>query len=68
MINAAERFIVVADYRKDSKTLGDQWTKGIPIEVLPLAYRYVKLSIFFVKLKEFLVVTYFIDKAIEMLI
>ena len=39
VINAAKEFVVVADYRKDSKQLGEQWKKGIPIEVLPLAYR-----------------------------
>jgi len=31
-------FVVVADYRKDSKTLGLQWKKGVPIEVIPLSY------------------------------
>ncbi|XP_050799408.1 ribose-5-phosphate isomerase [Gopherus flavomarginatus] len=34
----AKCFIVVADYRKNSKNLGDQWKKGIPIEVIPMAY------------------------------
>eukprot|EP00069_Balaena_mysticetus_P007041 bmy_18943T0 len=34
----ASRFIVIADFRKDSKHLGDQWHKGIPIEVIPMAY------------------------------
>ncbi|XP_020834730.1 ribose-5-phosphate isomerase isoform X2 [Phascolarctos cinereus] len=34
----AKRFIVIADYRKDSKNLGDHWLKGIPIEVIPMAY------------------------------
>lgn len=28
----------MADYRKDSKILGEQWKKGIPIEVIPGAY------------------------------
>ena len=41
VINAAKEFVVVADYRKDSKELGEQWKKGVPIEVLPLAYRFV---------------------------
>jgi ribose 5-phosphate isomerase len=36
-------FIVLLDSfffspRKDSKNLGDQWHKGIPIEVIPMAY------------------------------
>ncbi|XP_058406705.1 ribose-5-phosphate isomerase isoform X2 [Diceros bicornis minor] len=34
----ASRFIVIADFRKNSKNLGDQWHKGIPIEVIPMAY------------------------------
>ncbi|GAB1290904.1 Ribose-5-phosphate isomerase [Apodemus speciosus] len=34
----ASRFIVIADFRKDSKNLGDRWHKGIPIEVIPMAY------------------------------
>ncbi|XP_070585471.1 ribose-5-phosphate isomerase isoform X2 [Erythrolamprus reginae] len=34
----AKSFIVVADYRKKSKNLGEQWKKGIPIEVIPMAY------------------------------
>ncbi|XP_075712451.1 ribose-5-phosphate isomerase isoform X1 [Rhinoderma darwinii] len=34
----AKSFIVIADYRKDSKNFGDQWKKGIPIEVFPMAY------------------------------
>ncbi|XP_071517650.1 ribose-5-phosphate isomerase-like, partial [Panulirus ornatus] len=42
---AAKLFVVVADYWKDSKVLGEQWTKGIPIEVVPMAYRTVQLKI-----------------------
>nr|XP_033808276.1 ribose-5-phosphate isomerase isoform X2 [Geotrypetes seraphini] len=34
----AKSFIVIADYRKDSQSLGEQWKKGIPIEVIPMAY------------------------------
>ncbi|KAM8833237.1 ribose-5-phosphate isomerase [Synchiropus picturatus] len=34
----AKRFIVIADYRKDSVSLGQQWKKGVPIEVIPMAY------------------------------
>ncbi|XP_064466208.1 ribose-5-phosphate isomerase-like [Ornithodoros turicata] len=36
--SCAKEFIVVADYRKDSATLGENWKKGIPVEVLPMAY------------------------------
>ncbi|XP_013872531.1 ribose-5-phosphate isomerase [Austrofundulus limnaeus] len=34
----AKHFVVIADYRKDSKVLGQQWKKGVPIEVIPMAY------------------------------
>ncbi|RDD42722.1 Ribose-5-phosphate isomerase [Trichoplax sp. H2] len=43
--SSAKKFIVIADYRKDSKTLGEKWTKGIPVEVLPFAYATVKAKI-----------------------
>lgn len=29
--------VVIADYRKDSSVLGQQWRRGLPIEVLPAA-------------------------------
>lgn len=36
---SAEKFVVVADYRKRSpELLGTNWTKGVPIEVVPNAY------------------------------
>ncbi|TDH73471.1 uncharacterized protein CCR75_003088 [Bremia lactucae] len=35
---AAKQFVVIADYRKESKQLGEKWTKGVPIEVIPMAY------------------------------
>ncbi|NXR40969.1 RPIA isomerase, partial [Zosterops hypoxanthus] len=34
----AKCFIVIADYRKKSDRLGEQWKKGVPIEVIPMAY------------------------------
>ncbi|XP_005517987.1 PREDICTED: ribose-5-phosphate isomerase isoform X1 [Pseudopodoces humilis] len=34
----AKCFIVIADYRKKSDSLGEQWKKGVPIEVIPMAY------------------------------
>lgn len=34
---AAKQFVCVADFRKLSTRLGTSWTKGIPIEVLPMA-------------------------------
>jgi len=36
--SCGKRFIIVADYRKNSKKLGQNWKNGIPIEVLPMAY------------------------------
>ncbi|BFZ56338.1 ribose-5-phosphate isomerase rki1 [Savitreella phatthalungensis] len=36
--SCARRFVIVADYRKNSKLLGEKWTQGLPIEVVPLAH------------------------------
>uniref|UniRef100_A0A2M3ZKX6 Ribose-5-phosphate isomerase n=2 Tax=Nyssorhynchus TaxID=44543 RepID=A0A2M3ZKX6_9DIPT len=36
--SCADRFVVIADYTKDSTRLGQQYDKGIPIEVVPMAY------------------------------
>ena len=41
----AKKFVVIADYRKKSVKLGQNWHNGIPIEVLPSAYRLVQESI-----------------------
>lgn len=38
MAAAASKFVLVADHRKDSQVLGQSWTKGVPLEVLPGAY------------------------------
>lgn len=35
---SADKFVVVADYRKKSEALGTEWTKGVPIEVVPNAW------------------------------
>ncbi|CEI90672.1 Putative Ribose 5-phosphate isomerase A [Rhizopus microsporus] len=42
---AAKKFVIVADYRKKSKLLGTNWVKGVPIEVVPMAYKSVLKSI-----------------------
>ena len=34
----SKTLVIVADYRKKSKTLGENWTKGVPLEILPFAY------------------------------
>lgn len=39
---SAKKFILVADFRKKSEKLGIQWTKGVPIEIVPSAYIYVQ--------------------------
>jgi len=43
--SASKCFIVIADARKDSKFLGQQWKKGVPIEVLPMAHSLVSLRL-----------------------
>lgn len=39
---SSKKFILVADFRKKSTNLGIQWTRGIPIEVVPSSYVYVE--------------------------
>jgi ribose 5-phosphate isomerase A len=39
--SAAKKFVILVDESKDSQNLGIKWTKGIPIEVIPLAYNLV---------------------------
>ncbi|XP_053599755.1 ribose-5-phosphate isomerase [Plodia interpunctella] len=36
--SCSKKLIVIADYTKDSVKLGDRYKKGIPIEVIPMAY------------------------------
>lgn len=43
--SCAKEFIIVADDRKNSQELGENWKRGVPIEVLPVAYRPVKIKI-----------------------
>jgi len=38
LAESANTFVLVADYRKKSHTLGVNWTKGVPIEVVPFGY------------------------------
>ncbi|KAH8077731.1 ribose-5-phosphate isomerase [Cristinia sonorae] len=38
LAEAAKTWVMVADYRKNSETLGTNWKQGIPIEVVPFAY------------------------------
>mmetsp|Transcript_1128 Transcript_1128/g.1651 ORF Transcript_1128/g.1651 Transcript_1128/m.1651 type:complete len:245 (-) Transcript_1128:592-1326(-) len=39
---SAKTFVVVADSSKDSRVLGDNWKKGVPIEVIPMAYKMIQ--------------------------
>lgn len=41
----ARKFILVVDFSKDSLSLGTKWTQGIPLEVLPFAYRPVMVKV-----------------------
>lgn len=41
VISNAQKWFIVADYTKDSDLLGKKWTKGVPLEVLPMAYKSV---------------------------
>ncbi|KAL7411261.1 putative RKI1-D-ribose-5-phosphate ketol-isomerase [Mrakia frigida] len=45
LAEAAETWVIVADYRKNSKVLGTTWKQGVPIEVAPFAYSPLLLSI-----------------------
>jgi len=36
---SAKLFIVIADNSKDSMKLGSKWKKGVPLEVIPMAYK-----------------------------
>ena len=43
--SCAKKLFIIADTRKNSKKLGTTWKKGVPIEVLPMAYRPVQVKI-----------------------
>lgn len=44
--SAAKKFIVVADYRKESKKLGESWRQGVPIEIVPNSYAKVTKQLY----------------------
>ena len=33
------KLVIIADFRKVSDNLGENWKKGVPIEVIPMAYK-----------------------------
>ncbi|XP_035233873.1 ribose-5-phosphate isomerase-like [Stegodyphus dumicola] len=43
--SCTQNLIILADHRKDSKVLGEKWTKGIPVEVIPMAYVPIKIRL-----------------------
>ncbi len=36
--SSSKRLVIIADYRKKSEKLGENWNKGVPIEVIPFGY------------------------------
>jgi len=36
--SSSKNLVIIADYRKKSETLGENWNKGVPIEVIPFGY------------------------------
>ena len=34
----SQKLIIIADFRKNSEKLGQNWKKGVPIEVIPMSY------------------------------
>ncbi|XP_076434999.1 ribose-5-phosphate isomerase-like [Babylonia areolata] len=43
--SCAKEFFIIADDRKDTGVLGTHWKKGVPIEVVPMAYHPIQLKI-----------------------
>lgn len=43
--SCAKQLVIIADDRKDSQELGTSYKKGIPIEVIPMAYKPVQMKI-----------------------
>jgi len=36
--STSKKLVIIADYRKKSEILGENWNKGVPIEVIPFGY------------------------------
>jgi len=43
--SCAKTFVIIADSTKNSLKLGEKWTKGVPVEVIPMAYKVVMLKL-----------------------
>ena len=35
----SKNLVIIADFRKISENLGENWKKGVPVEVIPIAYK-----------------------------
>lgn len=45
LASASDRLVIIGDYRKKSQNFGQNWKKGLPIEVIPMAVDLVKHKI-----------------------
>jgi len=36
--SSSKKLVIIADYRKKSEKLGENWNKGVPVEVIPFGY------------------------------
>ncbi|KAK7689600.1 ribose-5-phosphate isomerase rki1 [Cerrena zonata] len=45
LAEAADTWVIVADYRKNSQLLGTNWKQGVPVEVAPFAFAKVLLNL-----------------------
>jgi len=36
--SSSKKLVIIADYRKKSEKLGENWKKGVPVEVIPFGY------------------------------
>ena len=43
--SCAKTFVIIADSSKNSIRLGDSWKKGVPVEVIPMAYKVIMLKL-----------------------
>jgi len=41
----SKKLVIIADFRKVSEKLGENWKNGIPIEVIPMAYKPIMITL-----------------------
>ncbi|KAJ1722060.1 ribose-5-phosphate isomerase rki1, partial [Coemansia biformis] len=39
---ASRKLVIIGDHTKDAQVLGEKWDKGVPVEVVPMAWRSIK--------------------------